>query len=149
MIIDKIENRGCYALPKPLAEALEYMASADLAHMELGEHRLPNGLTLDVDEYVCKSDWKNFEGHDYITHLRYVVSGSEKLGYANKEDVTYIETKKKDKMSYSGEESKVRVTAGSFVVLFPQDCHAVKLIDHEGTLVRKASVSLNTAPEEN
>lgn len=144
MIIDKIENRGFYQLPKELGEALEYMASAPLVEMAVGEYPLPNGLTLDIDEYTPTSDWKKFEGHNYITHLRYIVSGSEKLGYANKSDVTYVETKKADKMMYSGEESRVRVTAGSFVILFPQDCHALKLVDHEGELVRKASVSIKS-----
>lgn len=147
MIIDKIENRGFYRLPKPLEEALEYMASAPLDQMAVGEHSLPNGLVLDIDEYTPTSDWKKFEGHDYITHLRYIVCGSEKLGYANKDDVTYAETKKPDKMMYMGEESKVRVTAGSFVVLFPQDCHALKLVDHEGEQVRKASVSIRSGKE--
>lgn len=148
MIIDKIENRHFYQLPQQLAEALEYMATAPLADMEIGEYPLPCGLTMDIDEYTPTADWKNFEGHNYITHLRYIVSGSEKLGYANKEDVTYVETKKADKMMYSGPESEVRVTTGSFVILFPQDCHALKLVDSEGTKVRKASVSLKSSKED-
>lgn len=148
MIVDKIENRGFYQLPKPLAEALEYMVSAPLDSMAIGEYPLECGLTLDIDEYTPESEWKKFEGHNYITHLRYIVKGSEKLGYANKADVEFVEQKKADKYMYTGAESKVRVTEGSFVVLFPQDCHALKLIDSEGTVVRKASVSLITGPEE-
>ena len=142
MIIDKIENRKFYVLPEPLEEALDYMAKLPLEEMPLGEHQLPNGKILDLDEYTPTASRKNFEGHDHIIHLRYLVSGSEVLGYADKQDVTYLETKKPDKMVYSGEGSRVRVTAGCFVVLFPQDCHAVKLVDQEGTLVRKASVSI-------
>lgn len=148
MIIDKIENRGFYKLPDQLQAALEYMATAPLAEMEIGEYPLECGLTLDIDEYTPNADWKKFEGHNYTTHLRYIVSGSEKLGYANKDDVNFVEQKKADKFMYEGPESKVRVTAGSFVILFPQDCHALKLTDVEGTLVRKASVSLITGPEE-
>ena len=147
MIIDKIENRHFYKLPKQLEEALEYMASAPLDTMDVGEYPLACGLTMDIDEYTPSSDWKKFEGHNYTTHLRYMVRGSEKLGYANKKDVEFVEQKKADKFMYSGEESKVRVTEGCFVVLFPQDCHALKLVDHEGTQVRKASVSLITEPE--
>ena len=147
MIIDKIENRHFYKLPKQLEEALEYMATTDLTSLAIGEYPLDCGLTLDIDEYTPASDWKKYEGHNYITHLRYIVKGSEKLGYANKQDVEFVEQKKADKFMYTGPESKVRVTEGCFVVLFPQDCHALKLVDQGDVLVRKASVSLVTSPE--
>ena len=148
MIIDKIENRNFYTLPEALAEALEYMAKAPLAEMEPGEYHLPGGQLMEIDEYTPSAGWKNFEGHNYITHLRYIVNGSEQLGYANKNDVEYVETKKADKMMYRGKESRVRVTAGSFVILFPQDCHVLKLADEDGILVRKVSVSIVSGKED-
>lgn len=142
MIIDKIENRNMYRLPTALAEALEYFAEHDLTTMEAGKYVLPNGMAMKLDDYTPSKDGGLYEGHEAITHLRYIVQGSEQLGYANKSDLTYVETIKEDKAMYSGEGGVVRLSSGMFVVLYPQDCHLLKLKDGENIAVRKASVSL-------
>ena len=142
MIIDKIENRKMYRLPKELEDALEYFATHDLTDLDTGKYELPGGMTMKLDEYTPTEDVRTFEGHDGITHLRYVVKGTERLGYANKDEMTFVELIGEDKALYSGEGGCVRVSKGTFVVLYPQDCHMLKLKDEEGVLVRKASVSL-------
>lgn len=142
MIIDKIENRHLYRLPEPLMEALEYFAHHDLSAFDAGKHVLPNGLTMKVDDYIPTEDQRRYEGHEEVTHLRYVVSGSERLGYANKKEMTFVEMVGEDKAIYAGEGGIVRVPKGTFVVLYPQDCHMLKLKDGAGIAVRKASVSL-------
>lgn len=142
MIIDKIENRHMYRLPRELSEALEYFATHDLTEPDTGKYVLPSGLIMKIDEYTPTEDVRKFEGHDGITHLRYVVRGAERLGYANKEEMTFVEMAGDDKAIYSGEGGSVRVPKGTFVVLYPQDCHMLKLRDEDGVLVRKASVSL-------
>lgn len=142
MIIDKIENRGLYRLPKQMQEALDYFASHDLTELEVGKYELPNGLTMKVDEYVPTGEERSYEGHEAISHLRYLVSGSERLGYANKGEMTFVELVKEDKALYAGQGSILRITPGTFVVLYPQDCHMLKLKDGEQIRVRKVSVSL-------
>ncbi len=144
MIIDKLENRALYSLPGGLQEALEYFATHDLSALETGKYTLPNGLTMKVDEYIPEKESGLYEGHEHIAHLRYLVSGSERLGYANKKEMCFssIVEGKDDKALYKGEGSVVRVLAGTFVVLFPQDCHLLKLKDTDGSAVRKVSVSI-------
>jgi len=142
MIVDKIENRHFYRLPAALAEALEYFASHDLEQMEAGKHPLPNGMTMKLDDYVPEKENGLYEGHEAIPHLRYIVHGCERLGYANKAEMTYVETVREDKAMYQGAGGVIRVPAGIFVILYPQDCHLLKLKDGENVSVRKASVSL-------
>ena len=142
MIVDKIENRHFYRLPTPLAEALEYFASHDLEKMEEGKYSLPNGMAMKLDDYIPEKEDGLYEGHEAITHLRYIVHGCECLGYANKAEMTYVETVREDKAVYQGGGGVIRVPAGTFVVLYPQDCHLLKLKAGEGIPVRKASVSL-------
>ena len=142
MIIDKIENRHMYALPEQMQEALEYFATHDLEGLEPGKYTLPNGLTLKIDEYVPTKENCLYEGHEFIAHLRYIVKGSERLGYCNKSEMTFRELVKEDKALYDGKGGIIRVPKGTFVVLFPQDCHLLKLKDGDDIQVRKASVSI-------
>lgn len=144
MIIDKIENRALYSLPSGLQEALEYFAVHDLNTMEIGKYTLPNGLTMKIDEYVPEKEGGLYEGHEHTAHLRYLASGSERLGYANKNEMCFnsIVEGKEDKALYKGEGSVVRIPTGTFVVLFPQDCHLLKLKDTDNVTVRKVSVSI-------
>lgn len=143
MIIDKIENRGRYKLPPEMEEALEYIAENDLAAVEAGKLTLPSGKKLKVDDYIPEKEGGKYEGHEHTAHLRYLVSGSEQLGYADKSEMTFsnLVEGKEDKALYDGTGSILRVTPGTFVVLYPEDCHLLKLKDN-GSPVRKVSISV-------
>ena len=56
--------------------------------------------------------------------------------------MTFRELVKEDKALYDGKGGIIRVPKGTFVVLFPQDCHLLKLKDGDDIQVRKASVSI-------
>ena len=141
MIVDKIENHRSYHLPGELQTVAEYMATHDLTLLDPGNYRLPNGMLMCVDEYIPQQKKEPYyRGNEEKTQLRYLIEGSERLGYANKKEMTFVSLISDDQAIYAGEGGFLRIRPGTFVVLFPQDCYMLKLVDKEGIPVRNATV---------
>lgn len=88
---------------------------------------------------------QQFEAHRRYIDIQYVVSGEEYLIYNDIQKlssvVPYNETD--DYELFSGTGTKLRLSAGDFVILFPQDAHIPKIaVSPEGQAVVKATVKL-------
>lgn len=132
MILDKIENAGTYAgihpgIDRVLTEAQKITA----------ENYVPGRIELDGDALfmnVCAYNTRPVEGSQFEAHRQYVdvmymVEGEETIYVKNTDELTCI-TKEYDPAIEAllavldGDATPVRLTAGHFVILFPQDAHA-------------------------
>lgn len=146
MIIDHIDNAAQYAATKPgIAAALDYLAATDLGKLEPGRHELSNGLYAMVMDYeTAAADQKQWEAHRKYIDVQFVASGSELMGY--NEIGTLVPAtdydESGDAIMLTGKGDFVRLTPGTFAVLFPRDAHMPGVTAGETSTVRKVVVKV-------
>ncbi|MGI6055930.1 MAG: YhcH/YjgK/YiaL family protein [Bilifractor sp.] len=143
MILDTVENIGKYADIKMLKKVVAYIQTHDLS-------KLPDGRTdIDGDElYVMiqhpvlkKMEEAKPEAHNRYADLQLVISGTEIMGYAPREDLgAPIESNPDGDIWFyeGGNFSPLTIRSGMFAVFFPQDAHAPCIVSPEGGAVTKA-----------
>lgn len=128
MIFDRIENLENYtAIHERLAKGLRLLKETDFASMEPGRYEVDGTeLYYMVQCYDSKEANDRPEAHRKYADIQYVVSGEEKIGVAPlqsmEEEISSVP--EKDNWFYRGAVSDVKMDAGCFMVLFPQDAHA-------------------------
>ena len=145
MIIDRLSNPSpLFALPRRLAQALDYLRTTDLASVAIGRHDLDGDrLFALVQEYTTRAaDQCVWEAHRKYIDVQFVAVGIERMGYANlaemHERAAYDATR--DVAFFEPGESFVTIPAGTFAIFGPEDVHSPGHAAGEPSLVRKVVI---------
>lgn len=146
MIYDKIDNIETYtALGERLAQGLRLLKEKDFSAMEPGRYEVDgNTLYYMVQSYQSKAANDTPEAHRKYIDIQYVVSGVERIGVGELSDMTEEVTAnpESDFWLYHGPLSDLKLSAGYFAVLFPQDAHAPGIAAGDPAPVRKVVVKV-------
>lgn len=133
MIYDHIKNIGLYkGLSVALDTALDFIAGAKLP-MENGTTMLEHGVKAIVSEYVTKEENpKGYEAHIRYADVQFLMDGSEYIRCCPLEfldpSTDYDETGDcRFYVEQPGSGCALRLGAGYFAVVFPDDAHIPQL----------------------
>lgn len=149
MVVDSLDNARLYApLGTRIAAALEHVASTNLAAAPAGRYELDgNRVFVLVQDYTSKSQGDGrWERHRRYIDLQVVVSGNERIGYApaaSLEEGPYDPDR--DIAFLTGGGSFVTLSAGHFMLLWPDDAHMPGIEAGGPAPVRKVVVKIAVA----
>lgn len=137
MILDNIKNIGNYqCLNADVSRALEIIRNTNFNDLEDNTY-LINGFNFRffITSYQTQETNDTPEAHRDFIDIQYIISGKEKIGIGQLEDMTEeIEANpQKDAWFYHGPMDYVSVSQGMFVVFFPNDAHAPNISPFEGS----------------
>lgn len=142
MIIDTLENLGCYACINPLfKDVVEFLKTNDLKTLEEDKHLL-KGEDLFLNLTTAKGKKPNeavLETHRVMIDIQIPLSTTETYGYSplcELPDIEYNEAKDYTLYPDVEPESFVTCKPGEFVIFFPQDGHAPCISEEES--IKKA-----------
>ncbi len=143
MIVDNLENLELYfALNNKLKIISEYMQNNDLLAMEVGKYKIDgDDLYLSLQEYISKSESvAKPELHREYIDLQLVVSGIEKIGYADNKNITahYDYDESKDLQFVDSNVEFIEAVPNKFFIFYPQDLHMPSIAINEPQKVKKA-----------
>jgi biofilm protein TabA len=146
MILDHIRNAGFYTrISRSIASALGFIQRFDPAQPSPERVELDGGAYALIQAYDTKPRANGFwEAHHQFIDVQYMVEGEELIGYA---DLTTLSAGKydeaKDMLVADGRGDMLRVTAGHFMILGPEDAHMTAIaVDDEPQPVRKIVVKV-------
>jgi biofilm protein TabA len=147
MITGNLKDAEKYSfLGKRIAEA--FTAASELFYHtpEVGCHEIDGrNLYANVQKYVTVPfDTANWEAHREYLDLQVVVSGHEKMGYAHIDKLQPVTDydESKDYQMLSGNGSQISLSAGDFMLLYPEDAHMPKCIDSVAEDVLKIIIKI-------
>ena len=132
MIIDKLENAyKYYNLSDNIKAGLQFLLETDLNNLPCKKHVIDGErIWANVQEIVTKEDeTAKWEVHRRYTDIQFVISGCEKMGWANLSDFVPEEAFDTEKDIQFGEIKEncahgfVVVEQGYFVIFTPDDVH--------------------------
>lgn len=137
MIIDTLENAGRYASIHPLfAQAFAYLNNTDLVALEDGKYDISEGLKSIASNKKGKTAAESlakFECHNKNIDIQFCISGNEQIGWKPRAKCVTPNgeySDEKDVQFYNDEPDMFfSLTAGQFVILFPEDVHAPMIGD--------------------
>lgn len=137
MIIDTLENAGRYASIHPLfAQAFAYLNNTDLVALEDGKYDISEGLKSIASNKKGKTAAESlakFECHNKHIDIQFCISGNEQIGWKPRAKCVTPNgeySDEKDVQFYNDEPDMFfSLTAGQFVILFPEDVHAPMIGD--------------------
>ena len=144
MICDRIENLNNYSgLSANVKKFAEYMASHDAADFAPGKYVVDDDVYFTVKSYEPRADENvGWESHREYMDIQYVIEGRELMGIMPVSDMTektpYDDST--DKITYEPTDaaSVLRLRAGMFALLLPQDAHHPTVID--GTVTQNKKI---------
>lgn len=147
MIIDKRKNAYLYfTLGERLAAGLRYLQETNLARVEPGRHEIDGtNVYAIVMEYDTEPAEECFwEAHRRYIDIQYVVSGVERMGYANLDrlETDDLYDEETDILKLKAEGDMLVVPAGHFVIFYPHEAHMPGVALDEPQLVKKAVVKV-------
>jgi YhcH/YjgK/YiaL family protein len=147
VIIDRLADTPLYAyLPKPLAQALDYLRRTDLALAAVGRHDVQGDrLFALVQDYTTRpADQCVWEAHRKYIDVQYVVWGVERIGYSHLTSATEREAYDPDRdvAFFEPGGDYVTVRAGIFVIFRPEDVHSPSVAAGAPAAVRKVVVKV-------
>lgn len=147
MILDSLKNAHLYTnVSERIALGLKYLQETDLAALEPGKYEIDGtNVFAAVSAYDSRTlDLGKWEAHKKYIDIQYIVSGAEKMYYANisnmVETTEYNEAK--DIMFYKGEGDALTVSAGNFAIFFPEDVHMPNIAVDSPAAVKKVVVKV-------
>ena len=147
MIIDCIDNASFYyGVNKRLIRAFKFLREESLAEMEPGKYEIDgSNIYALVQSYETKPEEKGaWEAHRRYIDIQYLVSGTEKMGWANLEAMTvcreYTETE--DCLFLKGKGNFFLLEPKNFVIFMPQDVHMPGLTATNQQTVKKVVVKV-------
>lgn len=127
MVIDNLNNAKRYETLHPGFLAAFTFLREHMAHpFSEGRHDIADGVYAMVSHYTTKpEDELNWEGHRKYIDVQFLASGEELLGYANADTMRQKGEYDagNDFCLFSGEGLPVKLTSGTFAVLYPEDVH--------------------------
>lgn len=147
MIIDKLKNAELYYTLSPkIKKALNYLEENELKDKEPGKYTIDgDDIYVLISEYKTKSkEEANWEAHRKYIDIQYVISGTEKMGYTNVENITTtIEYSDENDIFFGeGNGDFVTVNQGNFIIFMPQDAHMPSITEDKKQEVRKAVIKI-------
>ena len=94
MIIDQLSNASTYhALGERIADGLRFLANTDLSGLAPGKHEIQGSdLYVNVMDYQTKpAEECTWEAHRAYIDIQVVANGSERIGYADTEELSVAE----------------------------------------------------------
>ena len=152
MIHDTLQNSARYEVLSPrFARAFAYLRGVD-GTQALGRHELDgdNVFAL-VQKYSTKPvEGALFEAHRKYIDVQFVQSGRETILWAplatmREETMAYDEKKDVALWKLVPDVTPVHLSAGHFVILFPEDAHAPTVVWETPTEVFKVVVKVKVA----
>jgi biofilm protein TabA len=131
MILDTLANASRYeSLNSRFAKAFDYLRTVD-GTQELGRHDLDgDDCFAIVQSYETKPLEKSlFEAHRKYIDVQFVHSGRETILWAplttmREETMAYTDEKDAALWKLTADSTPLHVSAGHFVILWPEDAHA-------------------------
>jgi len=127
MIIDQLQNASMYyGLGPRVEKGLRYLQETDFEAAEPGRHEIEgDDVFALVQEYDSKLREEGFwEAHRQYVDVQYVAAGAEHMGYAPVERLQAgAYDAEKDFLKLDGDGEFLKVRAGTFVIMAPQDAH--------------------------
>jgi len=142
------EHTQYHSLHPLFAKAFGYLESIDFTQYDDGKYPIDgNDMYASISEYVTKSEGM-LEGHVEYIDIQYIVSGSEIIGWAKKsgQKVAIPYSNEHDIAFYEGEYEPVKIEAGQFVILYPDDLHMPCLKIDKPSVVKKVVVKVRINP---
>ncbi len=127
MIIDSIRNRGLYAGIAPeIKLALDYCAKMYEEGFRETDDAIAENVTMKCHPLTTRPmSACTWEAHHRAIDIHFVVSGREKIGYADMKNLTVTRNEpENDVMLLEGEGDFLTLEAGYFMLTFPEDAHA-------------------------
>jgi YhcH/YjgK/YiaL family protein len=127
MIIDRISNAHLYEHLSPrIKRAFEYLRRTDLASFSPGRYAIDGDrLYVMVSQYETKPKPQGvWESHRRYIDLQVVVQGTEQIGYSHVSCLTPgAYESERDFVALAGDGDFLTLTAGAFMLLYPEDGH--------------------------
>ncbi len=139
MIIDTLENADKYTSLHPLfSKALDYITSTDLESVEDGKYEISEGLKSIVATKIgmtAQESEAKFECHNNNIDIQICIKGNETFGWRSRNNCTKQKGEynlEKDVLFFNDEPSMhFTLTAGEFVIFYPEDVHAPMIGEDE------------------
>ena len=147
MIFDRIKNASLYMpLGERIAAALKYAAQTDFLKMPDGRHDLcGDQLFALLSRYQTRlPSTGKWEAHRRYADLQYIIQGQERFGVGCFELMTVIERgdPQSDCLFLEGPGQFLDLTAGSFLLLMPDDVHMPGLAVGKPSPVTKVVIKI-------
>jgi YhcH/YjgK/YiaL family protein len=146
MIVDRLDNAAAYEGMGPrIRRAFEYLRGNDPAALAAGKHEIEGtAIYASVQDYSTKPAGQGrWEAHRRYIDLQYIARGVERIGYAPLGRMTQGDYDgARDMLALSGEGDTVTLSAGMFMLLFPEDAHMPGLACGAPAPVRKVVVKI-------
>lgn len=133
MIIDTIQNAGKYYSVHPLfAKAFAYIQRTDLEKTEAGKYDIEGdqlrAIIADKKGMTREESVAEFECHNKHIDIQLCISGTEQMGWKPRETCVTengaYNAEKDVQFYHELPDMYFRLTAGQFVIFFPEDVHA-------------------------
>jgi YhcH/YjgK/YiaL family protein len=146
MITDRITNAHLYSsLGVGIQRAFEYLQQTDLQALPAGRYELDgNKLYVMSQEYSSKlPEQGKWEAHRRYIDLQYITAGTERIGYAHLSRLAQGDyNPEKDFLALTGIGDYVTLSAGDFMLLFPEDAHMPGMAVDAPVHVKKVVVKI-------
>ena len=146
MIFDHVSHIGSYeGIDQRIYAGLKLLEQ-DFSGMEDGRYEVNDDLYFMLQSYETKPKNEFPESHRKYVDIQYVLSGTEVIGVGAIEEMEQLDAiPERDFYSNRGPVDHITVSAGKFVVLWPQDAHAPGIAVFEPEPVRKCVVKVRIA----
>jgi YhcH/YjgK/YiaL family protein len=150
MIIDTLSNSPLYhGLSPRIARAFDYLRATDFRRAATGTFEVDGQQVRAIVQDYATIDRTlgTWEAHRQHIDLQYVVSGTERIGYAHAHRLApdrYDQAR--DILTLAGEGAFLTLGAGDFMLLFPEDAHMPRIAVKESVTVRKVVVKIAVSP---
>ena len=126
MIFDTLKNVDNYKGIGRVYDALKFLSETDFSKIELGRYELDgDNIFYMVQSYDTDPDKTISEAHKKYIDIQYMVEGEEIIGVADiSEDKELTEAKEEnDVWFYDCKTEPLTLSAGKYMVLYPNDLH--------------------------
>jgi YhcH/YjgK/YiaL family protein len=147
MITDRIENaERYYGLGDGIEKALRFVQEDALTDISPGRYEI-----VDNDVFALVQQYKSrlmedctWEAHREYVDVQYIISGEEKIGYAQLSALEIVKEydKESDSVLLRGNGCMLSLCARSFAIFGPNDAHMPCISAHTEVLVKKVVVKV-------
>ena len=126
MIFDTLKNVDNYKGLGRVYDALKFLSETDFSKIELGRYELDgDNIFYMVQSYDTDPDKTISEAHKKYIDIQYMVEGEEIIGVADiSEDKELTDAKEvNDVWFYDCKTEPLTLSAGKYMVLYPNDLH--------------------------
>jgi len=144
MIYDSISNIATYQGLEPcIVEGLQLLQTVDFDKLEDGHYEVKDGLYYNIMSYDTAPGGR-LEAHDLYADIQFVTRGEEFMGISARERLgAPVENPDGDVVFFEGvPESMIKLSAGSFIVIYPQDAHAPGYSMIEGPTIKRVCMKV-------